>query len=964
MDHTPPRAPPAKYKTPLGTRWQKEKASAQAGAFEYPEDARFVGPWIIGECVGKGASGHVKIAKHRRTGQLAAVKILPLQPFVNSRNASDAQAKSEKQRLGIDREITMMKLMNHPNIMRIYDVYEGDHQLYLILEYVEGGELFDFLVNRGKLPPLEALSYFKQIVYGLNYAHTFSIIHRDLKPENILIHSLNPPLIKIADWGMAAFAPPSLQLETSCGSPHYASPEIVNGHKYTGTATDIWSCGVILYALLTGRLPFDDKNVRTLLNKVKTGKYEMPAYIDPLAKDLLSRMLVVDVHKRISMSDILAHPWLQGSTPGILYVPAPSVDELARPLPSALHIDRDLFESLCVVWGRHADTDLIKFDLLSPAGHGTLAKAFYFLLLKHREKTMEEHGILMDVDEVLNSPGKVVTKQYAAPRSRPKLRRDIQSAPGSTHVTTAQHQQALRMTPIVSPGVPKSTASQSQPPLRIEIPELPLRPGSHHPPSPVGPRPQKQRPISTPVPPLDNGRHRGPHTAPIPQRGYSESDRSERPRPRSVLRPTSPAFHPHPRYSMRAPGSVPDRSSAASPPGAFRAPDGIPPTPGNSFATMSNAAGPSAQSPLLPMITAPRVRDANLQRMVNHYATVVNNQAANWNAVVNRESVHAPSFVPFVPQSVQSQQQHVQAQPLQDVEMVDVSQNDDKENQTRSRAGNENRRGQVHAQDFARTGGLGFGQSVPMGKDVGNVIYTTNKDSSEKDPVKKEKTRRPTLELTSPSLSHRKTTNFSLIGSPTMMSPPTSIGSPIVGEFKGWFSNLFHWKVQSYLLYSTDDPVATRNETARILEAVGVIVALEDNQAWSTLKCKMEDVYESGLVVQKQLRFRVEISSIASMPPGTTPRISQNQNPMSPTASSFINSAQMKSRVNMEKLVGYETVLAFVLEKGAVSTFKALYSHVKTEWKLDALMSPRSVAGGSGAMGTSSMSAHDHRMMV
>lgn len=302
VSDSPPRAPPIKYTAHLGTRWQKEKAAAEKGAFEYPDDPKYVGPWIIGECVGKGASGRVKIAKHRLTGELAAIKILPLQPLVNSRTSLSAQqAKSDKQRLGIDREITMMKLMNHPNIMRIYDVYEGDKELYLVLEYVEGGELFDFLVNRGKLPPIEALAYFKQIIYGLNYAHTFSIIHRDLKPENILIHSLNPPLIKIADWGMAAFAPPELQLETSCGSPHYASPEIVNGLKYEGSATDIWSCGVILYALLTGRLPFDDKNVRTLLSKVKVGKYEMPSYIDHRAKNLLSRMLVVDVNRRITV---------------------------------------------------------------------------------------------------------------------------------------------------------------------------------------------------------------------------------------------------------------------------------------------------------------------------------------------------------------------------------------------------------------------------------------------------------------------------------------------------------------------------------------------------------------------------------------------------------------------------------------------------------------------------------------
>ncbi len=310
LSSSPPRAPPIKYNAPLGTRWEKEKAAAGgAQAFDLPSDPKNIGPWIIGECVGKGASGRVKIAKHKVTGQFAAVKILPLAPLVNSRaSLATQQAKTEKQRLGIDREITMMKLMNHPNILRIYDVYEGKKELFLVLEYVEGGELFDFLVNRGRLHSHEALTFFRQIVYGLNYAHTFSIIHRDLKPENILIASLSPPVIKIADWGMAAFAPPSLQLETSCGSPHYASPEIVNGERYQGNATDIWSCGVILFALLTGRLPFDDKNVKNLLNKVKSGKFDMPQWLDPLAQDLLSRMLVVDVSRRITVSQVSSHP--------------------------------------------------------------------------------------------------------------------------------------------------------------------------------------------------------------------------------------------------------------------------------------------------------------------------------------------------------------------------------------------------------------------------------------------------------------------------------------------------------------------------------------------------------------------------------------------------------------------------------------------------------------------------------
>jgi serine/threonine protein kinase len=299
---SPPRPPKIEYTAPLGTRWEKEKAAAGDGAFDYPEDPKRIGPWIMGECIGKGASGRVRVAKHRTTGQLAAVKILPIQPLLNSRTSLATRvAKSDKQRSEIDREITMMKLMEHPNVMRIYDVYEGEKELYLVLEYVEGGELFDFLVNRGRLPALEALAYFKQIIAGLNYAHTFSIIHRDLKPENILIHALNPPLIKIADWGMAAFAPPLLQLETFCGSPHYVSPEIVNGQKYEGGATDIWSCGVILFALLTGRLPFDDKNVRHLLGKVRAGSFEVPPYVDPLAEDLIRKMLVVDVTQRITV---------------------------------------------------------------------------------------------------------------------------------------------------------------------------------------------------------------------------------------------------------------------------------------------------------------------------------------------------------------------------------------------------------------------------------------------------------------------------------------------------------------------------------------------------------------------------------------------------------------------------------------------------------------------------------------
>jgi len=175
----------------------------------------------------------------------------------------------------------------------------------MILEYVEGGELFDFLVNKRRLSLPEALNYFRQIMSGLQYCHSFSIIHRDLKPENILLSGENLETIKIADWGMATLQMPSSMLQTSCGSPHYASPEIVCGKSYEGPPSDIWSCGVILFALLSGRLPFDDKDISILLSKVKRGQYEMASSITNLpARDLIERMLVVDPRTRIKVGTV------------------------------------------------------------------------------------------------------------------------------------------------------------------------------------------------------------------------------------------------------------------------------------------------------------------------------------------------------------------------------------------------------------------------------------------------------------------------------------------------------------------------------------------------------------------------------------------------------------------------------------------------------------------------------------
>jgi BR serine/threonine kinase len=147
-----------------------------------------------------------------------------------------------------------------------------------VLENVRGGELFDYLLKKGSLEPAEALYFFRQIIYAVRFCHMhYMICHRDLKPENLLLDEHSR--IKIADFGMAALMPAGSLLETSCGSPHYAAPEVIIGKKYDGFLADIWSCGVILYALLTGRLPFDDDNIRRLLGKVKSGIFSMPSNV-------------------------------------------------------------------------------------------------------------------------------------------------------------------------------------------------------------------------------------------------------------------------------------------------------------------------------------------------------------------------------------------------------------------------------------------------------------------------------------------------------------------------------------------------------------------------------------------------------------------------------------------------------------------------------------------------------------
>lgn len=379
-----------------------------------------IGPWKLGRTLGRGSTGRVRLAKNVETGQLAAVKIVPKLNFKNIENPKYRNHDASRLPYGIEREIIIMKLISHPNIMGLYDVWENKNDLYLILEYIEGGELFDYLIKRGRLLEFEAIRYFRQIIEGIGYLHQFNICHRDLKPENLLL-DFNKN-IKIADFGMAALEVDKKLLETSCGLPHYASPEIVAGKKYHGAPSDIWSCGIILFALLTGHLPFDDENIRKLLLKVQNGKFIMPKDLSSDAKDLISRMLQVNPRDRISIDKILTHPLL-------LKYPdnSSSSDFVNAALSSGPmledDIDAELLRNLCILFHNCPKEHVLRrLQSTSPNPE----KMFYSLLVKYRDAHAHNSSTTNYVDDETDLtlsdskqtlPRSTLTKHKLSPQS-------------------------------------------------------------------------------------------------------------------------------------------------------------------------------------------------------------------------------------------------------------------------------------------------------------------------------------------------------------------------------------------------------------------------------------------------------------------------------------------------------------------------------------------------------------------
>jgi 5'-AMP-activated protein kinase, catalytic alpha subunit len=266
----------------------------------------------------------VKLGLHSPTGEKVAIKIL-------EKNKIKDSADIER----VAREIKIMKKLKHSNIAQLYEVIETDNQICIVLEYVSGGELFDYIVSKGKLKESAASQFYYQILNATEYIHQNNIVHRDLKPENLLLGENNS--IKLADFGLSNFYEPQKMLNTPCGSPCYAAPEMVAGKSYSGLSVDIWSSGIVLYAMVCGFLPFEDPNTANLYKKIIKGEYEEPPWLSTECKDLLKHILDTNPSTRYSINQIRNHTWMRN----IVAAPCPkdSIDNKILQIMEGYNID-------------------------------------------------------------------------------------------------------------------------------------------------------------------------------------------------------------------------------------------------------------------------------------------------------------------------------------------------------------------------------------------------------------------------------------------------------------------------------------------------------------------------------------------------------------------------------------------------------------------------------------------------
>lgn len=318
-----------------------------------------LGPFTLGEKLGEGTFGVVRLGIHSKTGEKVAVKILDKNKILE-----------KKDRISIEREIKILKYLHHENIIQLYSSIQTKSSIFLIMEYAPGKELFDYITKKRRLSEFESSNFYLQVLSGINYLSKNNICHRDIKPENLLLNS-SKNKIKIADFGLSIMYKNGELLKTACGSPSYASPEMLKGEKYDGLMSDIWSSGIVLYAMICGFLPFEDDSNDKLYEKILIGKFEIPPFVSENAKDLIRRILVVNPNHRLKINQIIKHPWFKQFNDKISLNNGLSLKELIIP------IDEEIVQRM-IEFG-YKPEDIRKNILANRHNHATTV---YYLLVK------------------------------------------------------------------------------------------------------------------------------------------------------------------------------------------------------------------------------------------------------------------------------------------------------------------------------------------------------------------------------------------------------------------------------------------------------------------------------------------------------------------------------------------------------------------------------------------------------
>ena len=298
-----------------------QKVQMSDGTLELPCTLR---EYELVELLGKGGFSHVYKAHDKTQDMFVAVKIV---------SRSRIRTPGDEHRL--QREIDTMAFLKHKNVVSLHDFFEDENNFYLVLDYCEGGSLYDLIRTGVRMREPQVATVFRQIVEAVAFCHARGVAHRDLKPQNVLITTM--PNIKVSDFGLCGYIDEKPMMNSFCGSPCYAAPECLNHVEYDGRKADVWSLGVILFELVTGEHPWNIANTAQMLQQIRNGSYVVPVFVSSACSDLIGAMLTVEPDSRIPLSDILAHPWLKLASKKMCQYKDPARSSLPRLSYASVH---------------------------------------------------------------------------------------------------------------------------------------------------------------------------------------------------------------------------------------------------------------------------------------------------------------------------------------------------------------------------------------------------------------------------------------------------------------------------------------------------------------------------------------------------------------------------------------------------------------------------------------------------